>query len=294
MPRISRVKSSSGYYHIILRGVNRQDIFFDDKDREKMLDTLKRFQGECDVRIIAYCLMSNHIHLLVKAMDGLSLFIGKIASSYVYYFNHKYDRVGHLFQGRYKSEAIDTATYLLTVFRYILQNPKKAGICAPDAYPWSSWKSLERAEERKNSGENRREIKRENKQDNKQEIKRENKQENKWEDELCDDDGIHLIASIAGGRQALKEYVLQQNSDQGLEAETGHVMTEKDVIRKALSVTGGENPLKIAQYPKEERDLLLVRLKEAGLSVRQISRLTGLNRNTVQRAQVNESRDLSL
>ena len=65
MPRKSRKKSESGYYHVILRGVNRQDIFFDHEDREKMLNLLRRYQDETDVRIIAYCLMDNHIHLLL-------------------------------------------------------------------------------------------------------------------------------------------------------------------------------------------------------------------------------------
>ena len=244
MPRIRRKKSQSGYYHVILRGVNRQDISLDDEDRRKLLDCLKRYHEETGVVINAYCLMDNHIHLLVKASDGLGLFVKKIASSYVYYYNRKYDRVGHLFQDRFRSEAVDTEGYLLRVYRYILQNPAKAGICKASGYPWSSWKSLESKHT------------------------------------FCD---IRQILDIAGGRQALKEYVLQKNDDSCLEADTYHPFSETEALQETLRITGGDNPQKIAGYPKEKRNEILQQLKKAGLSIRQISRLTGINRNTIQR-----------
>ena len=245
MTRTSRRKSNSGYYHIILRGVNRQDIFFDDKDREKLLGILQRFQEETDVQISAYCLMDNHIHLLIHTMDGPEQFVKRLASSYVFYFNRKYDRVGHLFQDRYRSETIETEASLLTVFRYILQNPMKAGLGSPETYPWSSYRSIE------------------------------------GQHDFCD---ISRIIAIAGNRQVLKGYVLKQNNDYCLEEEPVMAFSEADALQKAMRITGGENPLKIALHPKEKRDLLIARMKKAGLSIRQISRLTGINRNTVWRA----------
>ena len=140
MPRSARKHSESGYYHVILRGVNRLEIFHDDEDRTRFLDTLLRFAREDSIGIVSYCLMDNHVHLLLNAGDNLSVFIKQIAASYVYYFNRKYDRVGHLFQERYRSEAVDTDEYLLTAARYILQNPQKAGICNARDYLWSSWR----------------------------------------------------------------------------------------------------------------------------------------------------------
>ena len=98
-------------------------------DRMKMLKCMRRFREETGTVICAYCLMDNHIHLLLHNEEGPDVFIKKIASSYVYHFNHKYDRVGHLFQDRYKSEPVEDDRYLIAVFRYILQNPWKAGIC---------------------------------------------------------------------------------------------------------------------------------------------------------------------
>lgn len=139
MTRIARQKSTTGYYHIMLRGVNRQDIFFDDEDRQRFVDTLKRFQEELNIQITAYCLMSNHVHILLHADEELSIFIKKISSSYVFWFNRKYGRIGHLFQDRYKSEALDSDSYLMTAMRYILHNPQKAGICSVESYKWSSF-----------------------------------------------------------------------------------------------------------------------------------------------------------
>ncbi len=245
MARKSRAKSISGYYHVILRGINKQAIFFDDADRRKLLGILQRFQSENDARISAYCLMENHIHLLLHTENALDLFVKKVASSYVFYFNHKYDRIGHLFQDRFRSEPIETDAYLLTAFRYILQNPQKAGICALEAYPWSSWRSME------------------------------------GQGSICN---ITQIESIAGSRQDLKEFVLKQNEDQCFEAESIRPLTDDEALRRILSITNGKNPLKIAQSPKTERNMLLAKMKHAGLSNRQISRLTGLNRNMVQRA----------
>lgn len=244
MPRKSRKKSESGYYHVILRGVNRQDIFFDDEDREKMLNLLRRYQDETDVRIIAYCLMDNHIHLLVNTEEGPGRFIKKIASSYVFYFNHKYDRIGHLFQDRYTSEVVDTDSSLLTVFRYILQNPMKAGLSTSIRYPWNSSGSLER----------------------------------KYD--FCD---IKRLEDIAGNRQALKDYVLEQNDDLCLEAEPSRGLLDAEAFREVMRITGGVDPMKIAQYPREDRNLMIARMKMVGLSVRQISRLTGISRNIIQR-----------
>ncbi|MBQ6508028.1 MAG: transposase, partial [Flexilinea sp.] len=142
MARYGRKNSAYGYYHIMVRGVNRQDIFLDDCDRTRFIDTLKRFSFETKTDIIVYCLMTNHVHLLVSAPDGPDVFMKKLSSSYVYYFNHRYGRIGHLFQDRFKSEAIESDDYLLTAARYILQNPQKAGICKASNYQWSNWKDI--------------------------------------------------------------------------------------------------------------------------------------------------------
>jgi hypothetical protein len=93
MPRQARQKSESGIYHIMLRGIHRQNIFEDAEDREKFLQTLKRYEKISEYRIFAYCLMSNHIHLLLKpGKEGLDIALKRIAGGYVYWYNWKYKR----------------------------------------------------------------------------------------------------------------------------------------------------------------------------------------------------------
>lgn len=141
MPRQARKKSKCGIYHIMLRGINRQDIFEDNEDREKFIETLRQYKEKIGYELYGYCLMSNHVHLLVKeGKESFSVTMKRISSSYVYWYNWKYERCGHLFQERYKSEVVEYDGYLLTVLRYIHQNPVKAGIVTDIAkYEWSSY-----------------------------------------------------------------------------------------------------------------------------------------------------------
>lgn len=242
MPREKRQISQSGYYHVIIRGVNHQSIFFDDEDRIKMKNCLKRYSAETAIVIIVYCFMDNHIHLLIHTDNDLSSFIKKISSSYVYYFNQKYDRIGHLFQDRFKSEPVETDTYLLTSARYILRNPQKAGIQLTDAYIWSSWKEI---------------------------------------DGPSDISCMDIIADLAGGKQLLKDFVLQDNHDECMDLSRTFRLTDQaalDIIRK---VSGESNPLLIKQYPSEQLCHLLRKLESSQISDRQIARLTGINRSAI-------------
>ena len=142
MARKARTKSESGIYHIMLRGINKQDIFLDDEDYRKFLKTLNGCKKKSHFELYAYCLMSNHIHLLIKETENnISTIIKQIACSYVYWFNRKYERVGHLFQDRFRSEPVDNDEYFLTVLRYIHQNPVKANIVNQcEDYLYSSYK----------------------------------------------------------------------------------------------------------------------------------------------------------
>lgn len=142
MPRSPREISESGIYHVMVRGVSQLNIFLDEEDRERFLRTLYKFKGLNGVVIYAYCLMSNHVHLLIKEVDEvLSNFMKKVGVSYVYYFNKKYDRVGHLFQGRFRSEVVTRDEHFLACSRYLHNNPVAAGIVdLPEEYPWSSYR----------------------------------------------------------------------------------------------------------------------------------------------------------
>jgi putative transposase len=138
--RRARQKSSSGVYHIITRGANRQEIFHDEEDRIRFLDTLQKYKIKSEIIMYAWCLMGNHVHLLLKeGNESISTVMKRIGVSYANYYNWKYKTTGHLFQDRFKSENVETVNYLLTATRYIHQNPVKAGIVAkPHEWKWSS------------------------------------------------------------------------------------------------------------------------------------------------------------
>ena len=128
MPRAARKKSETGVYHVMLRGIDRQVIFLDDEDCEKYLQCITDCQQISGFKLHAYCLMGNHLHLLIQeGKEPLEQIFKRIGVRHVYWFNWKYKRSGHLFQDRFKSEPVQDDAYFLTVLRYIYQNPVKAG-----------------------------------------------------------------------------------------------------------------------------------------------------------------------
>ena len=143
MPRQQRQKSQSGYYHIMIRGNEKRNIFLDDKDRFRFIDTLYEKKQGHRFYLHAFCLMDNHVHFMIsEGAEDIATTMKRITVSYVYYFNKKYERVGHLFQDRFKSEAIEGDSYIISLARYIHQNPVKATMVNnADEYKWSSCNS---------------------------------------------------------------------------------------------------------------------------------------------------------
>lgn len=130
MARTARTKSATGIYHIMLRGVGGMTLFFDDMDYRKFLKTMCRIKAEAAYNIYAFCLMGNHVHLMLQETgEPLPTILKRIGITYAAYYNKKYDRYGHVFQDRYRSEAVETDAYFWDVLRYICQNPVKAGLC---------------------------------------------------------------------------------------------------------------------------------------------------------------------
>lgn len=141
MPRLSRKSSSTQTYHVILRGIDKRNIFLEKDDYKKFLYYILKSKEKSNFSVYAYCLMSNHVHMLIKSEeDTIGNIMRRITVGYAQYHNNKYVRTGHLFQNRFKSEPIDDSRYFLTVLRYIHQNPIKAGMGKSlSAYPWSSY-----------------------------------------------------------------------------------------------------------------------------------------------------------
>ena len=129
MPREARTKSRTNIYHVMLRGINQQVIFEEDDDRRFFLHTVKKAKEASGFKLYAFCLMTNHVHLLLEeGAEPLEIVFKRIGSGYVKWFNQKYQRVGHLFQDRFRTENVETEKQFMTVLRYILQTPMKAGM----------------------------------------------------------------------------------------------------------------------------------------------------------------------
>lgn len=150
MPRKSREISTTGVYHVMLRGIDRGDIFIDEQDCRKFINILRSLVVPTDrngipipaaCTIYAYCLMTNHVHLLVSDNgNGIGQVMKRIGIAYVSYFNKRHFRLGPLFHDRFRSEPVEDKHYFLTLVNYIHNNPVEAGMTlSPDTYKWSSW-----------------------------------------------------------------------------------------------------------------------------------------------------------
>ena len=237
MPRQIRNLGKTGWAHIILRGINRENLFYDSTDYERFLSTTERFRKESNAEIAALCLMSNHVHILLKEENGCyARIMKKIAVSYAAYYNKKYERVGHVFQDRFRSETIRDDRQFLTVLRYIYQNPQKAGICKAEEYPYS----------------------------------------------FVQPDGV--VSGYFASVDDLNTFLNAENQDRCLEYDSAGAFSDAEALAVIAELSGCDNPMFLQSADKELRNEILRELKAKGITVRQLSRLTGINRNIVQRA----------
>ena len=140
MPRTSRILSHSKVYHIILKGIDDQIIFYDDQDREFFLEQISITKNEFNYNVYAYCLMTNHVHLVIKCEDVfLATSMKSLQVRYIHHFNKKYKRTGPLMQNRFKSKNVENERYFIDLCRYVHRNPEKAGIALTQYYKWSSY-----------------------------------------------------------------------------------------------------------------------------------------------------------
>jgi len=251
MSRHAREKGKSGILHIMLRGINRQTIFEKDEDREKLLSTIERYKAICKYKVYGYCLMNNHVHLLLKETEEpISKAIKRICSSYVYWYNHKYERCGHLFQERYKSEAVEDDAYLLTVLRYIHQNPVKSGMSRTvGEYKWSSYN-----EYIFNTG-------------------------------IVDSGFVLQIFStdLQNSIDLFIKYTNEVNKDKCLDNNEKVRCTDNEA-KELLAEFGVNSITELQQLEMSMRNEMIKRLKFVeGISIRQLSRLTGISKSVIDR-----------
>jgi len=147
MPRQARLDVPGALHHIMVRGIDKTDIFRDDEDKARFLERLGQNVEEGKCSVYAWVLMSNHVHILFQSgKDGISTTMRKLLTWYAQYFNRKHRRTGHLFENRYKSILCDQDNYLIALIRYIHLNPVRANIVTTldelDRYPWSGHRTL--------------------------------------------------------------------------------------------------------------------------------------------------------
>lgn len=145
MPRIPRMHIKTNFFHIMTQGINKSFIFDNSIDIKYYIGIMYKLKEEHDVKIIAYCVMNNHVHILIETKDlkELSKYMQRLNMQYGRYYNKKYNRVGYVFRDRYKSEGIYSEQHLKSCIKYIYNNPVKAGICNhPKEYPYSNYKEI--------------------------------------------------------------------------------------------------------------------------------------------------------
>lgn len=249
MARKPRKESILKIYHVILRGNNKQSIFFDDYDRNFFLNRIKKYADQLNIHIYSYCLMENHVHILLgnALKPQLSLFVQKLANSYVYYFNHKYDCCGHLFQGRFKSEPVEDEIYLKNVLRYILNNPEKANISRTQEYKWSSYKEITNLASLTL-------------------IKRD------------------FVLSLFDSLKLMKRFLLQPDNGIYMDYENKPYFSDNKAKILIQSILKTENVIQIKHLPQKELLLVLSKIKKYDFSISQLSRLTGIPRRIIRKA----------
>lgn len=244
----------SEYIHVTQRGLGRRVIFEDDLDKRRYLDTLRSKLADNDASVLSWTLMDNHVHLLLKASpNSLSRLMQRLGISYAQYFNGCHGHVGKVFQNRFSSEAIDSNAHLLTAIRYIHSNSETAGIAKMADYRWSSYREIA------------------------------NEQGNLEGSGICD---VASTLRLFGGIREFKRFHEIKNEQDGFITIGSHRprMSDNDARSVAERHFGKDFADNIVGMPKNKRDQSLCMLKNLGLSIRQIERLTGIGRGPIAKA----------
>ena len=262
MPRQAREESGTGIYHVMLRGINRQDIFEEAEDYMRMLSCLQLMLEQYDdlgnrlpplCTFYAYCLMSNHIHLLLRVnQEDIGSTIKHLAVMYAMYYNQKYSRSGHVFQDRFKSEPVNDMAYFVTLLRYIHQNPIKAGIVGKVGdYDWSSWKEYASEVPAALSLCATNAI-----------LKR-----------MSFDDLKKLVeAPLEDGVQCL-------DLNESVKISVG----DREIRQHLFDCYGIADSIKVQELDKEKRNEIIISCMELGAGMRQLSKLTGVTYGVINR-----------
>ncbi len=247
MPRSMRVKSENGFYHVMVRGINKQKIFQEENDYKKFCFILKDNKMISDCKIFAFCLMPNHVHILIKIEnDPLDVIMKRVVGRYACWYNKKYERVGHLFQDRFKSEIVDSEKYFVTVLRYIIQNPMKANLeLEPGTYKWSSFGAY--------CG---------------------------MEDHITD---VDLAEKMFGSLERVINYFKQANCDEVMDTDDESRLSSEQAKMIFFKVSGGDTIEHFNSFSTRKQKQIILELNARGLTLPQIRMFTGKSKSTICR-----------
>ena len=248
MPREARKISCSNIYHAMLRGINRQVICEEDADRRVFMMALKECKEASGFKLYAFCLMPNHLHLLIEPVgEPLDLIFKRLGAKYVGWLNRKYERTGHLFQDRFRSENVEDNRYFMTVLRYILQNPMKAGMeSQPGSYPWSSFLAYKKG--------------------------------------IGSITDTQYAIDLFGSQETLIDYVLLGNEDTVMDEDQFDwrmkIKKAKEIMEQ---VSGCATVSDFQRLDRQIQKEYAVKIYLAGVSAYQIAKMTGMSKSTVER-----------
>jgi putative transposase len=243
----------------MLRGNERKDIFIDEEDKGRFIRIVIKKKANKAFKLYAYCLMDNHLHLVIQEQkEPISQIVKKITTSYAYYFNNKYKRVGHLFQDRYKSETIEDEPYLLSVIRYVHNNPQKAEITKKEKYRWSSYPNYIDILNHREIPEIK-EILEMFSPDTKKALKEFINYSNKYED-------MNFLE--------MKETIQPEIDEENVNEYIDEYLKSRNLKKEDL---------KRREHTKQKEDLIHQLKKRSNLSKRKIAILIGVNRETVRK-----------
>ena len=260
MTRPLRTSSSTGIHHVMLRGMNRQIIFEQSDDYQRFINLLRQMVFPTDelgrplaprCRIYAYCLMPNHVHLVIRdGSESLSAVIKRIAAAYALYYNKKYDHYGHLFQDRFKSEPVNDEAYFIMLLRYVHQNPVAGGLCqCVEDYKWSSWEEY-----------------------------------NKRSNDICEITAVTEWMSIEELKELVNEPLSKAVQVLDYDRRKGSIKDD-DITEFLVNTYGLNHPIDLQLYSKDRRTEILRVAREYGASIKQLSRLTGIGEKIIRNAQ---------
>ena len=232
----------------MLRGIGKQNIFEDDLDKKKFIQILAESKEKSGFKLYAFCLMNNHVHLLLKVeKDPLEIIFKRIGSNYVYWYNTRYERVGHLFQDRFRSEPVENDDYLKTVIRYIHCNPVKGGLNKDLRYEYSSYPLYE----------------------------------NDRTGGLADiEEPLERI-----GREAFFAVHAERCTDNCMDITESvrHPITEDAAAALVHKYGHVENIAEFLSLPQEKQEKVIKKAHEKGASVRQLVRVTGVSKGIIEK-----------